>query len=61
MVKHILVLKVVKNICLLTKKQLIANSSSWLILISSVGTLTKLCVTLLPFRQTVFPFILRTD
>ncbi len=61
MVKHILVLKVVKNICLLTKKHSIANSTSWLILISSVGTLTILCVTCLPFRQTVFPFILRTD
>ncbi len=50
MVKHILVLKVVKNICLLTKKQSIANSTSWWILISSVGALTILCVTLLPFR-----------
>jgi hypothetical protein len=60
-VKHILVLKVVKNTCLLTKKQSIAYSTSGWSLMSSVGTLTILCITCLPFRQTVFPFIFRTD
>jgi hypothetical protein len=30
-------------------------------LMSSLGTLTILCVTRLPFRRTIFPFILRTD
>ena len=39
-VKHILVLKVVKNTCLLTKKQSIANSTSCLSLMSSLGTLS---------------------
>jgi hypothetical protein len=60
-VKHILVLKVVKKTCLLTKKQTIASSTFWWSLMSSIGTLTILCITCLPFRQTVFPFILRTD
>ncbi len=62
-VKHILVLKVVKSTCLFTKKQSIANSTSCWSLMSSLGTLTLtiLCVKHLPFRQTVFPFILRTD
>ena len=57
----ILVLKVVKNTCLLTKKQSIASLTSCWNLMSSLGTLTILCVTHLLFHQTVFPFILRTD
>ncbi len=60
-VKHILVLKAVKNTCLLTKKQSIANSTSCWSLMISLGTLTILCIKHLPFCQTVFPFILRTD
>ncbi len=60
-VKHILVLKVVKNTCLLTKKQSIASSTSYWSLMSSLGTLTIICVTRLTFHRTVFPFILRTD
>ncbi len=45
-VKHILVLIVVKKICLLTKKQSIANSTFLWSLINSVGTLTILHLNL---------------
>jgi hypothetical protein len=60
-VKHILVLKVVKNTCLLTKKQSISSSTSLWSLISSLGTLTILCAMHLSFFRVIFPFILRTD
>ncbi len=48
-VKHSLVLKGVKYACSLTKKQSIANSTSSWNLMSSLGTLTILCVKHLLF------------
>ena len=60
-VKHILVLNVVKKMCLLMKNTSIANSTFWWSLINSVGTLTMLCVIRVAFFFTVFPFIFNTD
>jgi hypothetical protein len=50
-----------KKMCLLMKNTSIASSTFWWSLINSVGTLTMLCVILVAFFRTVFPFIFNTD